>query len=173
MRQGLVQVYTGEGKGKTTAAIGLIVRALGQGMRVLLVRFLKPESPESGEIRFLKGTPGVEILHSGIGILDPRSNREAICRSVETTLLEAREKTLAGEFDMVVLDEINNAIHKGFLDLRSILSLMEERPREVELVLTGRNAPAEILERADLATRMEKLRHPLDQGIPARRGIEY
>ncbi|WP_298036379.1 cob(I)yrinic acid a,c-diamide adenosyltransferase [uncultured Desulfuromonas sp.] len=173
MEQGLIQVYTGEGKGKTTAAVGLAVRALGQGLRVLLVRFLKPAEPASGEILFLEGTAGLEILTSGVGIVGARPQREEVERSVRETFESARRRIAAGTFDLVIFDEINNALHRDYLPLAEVLDLLDGRPAGLEIVLTGRNAPAEVIERAALVTRMEKVRHPLDRRIPARRGIEF
>ncbi len=173
MRQGLIQVYTGEGKGKTTAAIGLAVRALGQGLSVLLVRFLKPDEPRSGEVAFLEHVSRIEILTSGIGIISGRPDRETVVRSVRETFAAARQRLDAGGFDLVILDEINNALHRGYLPLSEVLGWLDARPAGLELVLTGRNAPEEILARAQLVTRMEKLKHPYDAGIPARRGVEY
>lgn len=173
LRQGLVQIYTGEGKGKTTAALGLTVRALGQGLRVLLVRLLKPAEPPSGELLFFQGRDGLQILTSGLGILGPSPDRAAVAASVEQTFSQAREQILAGGWDLVVFDEINNALHRGYLPLAAVLALLQERPAAVEIVLTGRNAPAELLARADLVTRMEAVKHPYSQGIQARRGIEY
>lgn len=173
MQQGLVQVYTGEGKGKTTAAVGLAVRALGQGLKVLLVRFLKPAEPSSGEIAFLQEVPGVEILTSGLGILGGESEREAVARSVRETFAAARRRIAAGGIDLAVLDEVNNALHRGYLPLEEVIDWLDARPAGCELVLTGRHAPAEILGRAHLVTRMEKLKHPYDTGLPARRGVEY
>ncbi len=171
--RGLVQVYTGPGKGKTTAATGLAVRALGQGLRVLLVRFLKPAEPESGEVRFLKGTPGIEILTAGVGVIGRPVDREAVVRSVAATFAAARERILAGGVDLAILDEINNVLYRGDLPLAEVLALVDARPVAVELVLTGRNAPEELIDRADLVTRMDKVKHPFDSGIGARRGIEY
>jgi len=173
VEQGLVQVYTGDGKGKTTAAVGLVVRALGQGLRVLLVRFLKPQEPASGEVAFLAGAPNLEILTSGLGILGPVPDREVVAQSVAATFARARQQAASGAFDLVVLDEANNAVHRGYLPLDELLDFIDERPAGTELVLTGRNAPAAVLARADLVTRMEKIKHPLDTGVPARRGVEY
>lgn len=173
MRQGLIQVYTGEGKGKTTAAVGLAVRALGQGLKVLLVRFLKPVEPPSGEVACLQKIAGVEILTSGLGIIGGSPDREAVSRSVRETFAAAQQRIAAGGLDLVVLDEINNALHRGYLPLNEVLDWLDARPAGVELVLTGRQAPDEILARAHLATRMEKLKHPYDTGVAARRGIEY
>lgn len=173
MSQGLVQIYTGEGKGKTTAALGLTVRALGQGLRVLLVRLLKPVEPPSGELLFFQGCAGLQILTSGLGILGPSPDRAAVAASAGQTFDQAREKILAGECDLVIFDEINNALHRGYLPLSAVLQLLDERPVLVEMVLTGRNAPAELIDRADLVTRMEAVKHPYFQGVQARRGIEY
>lgn len=173
MEQGLVQIYTGGGKGKTTAATGLIVRALGQSMKVLLVRFLKPEKPQSGEIAFLQAAQGLEILTSGIGVIHGRPDPEAVRESVAETFASARQKIAAGDFDLVVFDEINNVLHRGDLPLTEVMALIDKRPAGTELVLTGRNAPQELLERADLVTRMEAVKHPAKIGVPARRGVEY
>lgn len=173
MKQGLVQVYTGPGKGKTTAATGLLVRALGQGMRVLLVRFLKPHMPQSGEIAFLEGTENLEILTAGVGVVHERPDPEEVRRSVAETFGAARERVLGGDCDMIVLDEINNVLHRGDLPIEAVTDLIEERPAGTELVLTGRNAPEAVVEKADLVTRLEADKHPAKHGIGARRGIEY
>ena len=172
MRQGLIQVYTGEGKGKTTAATGLAVRALGQGLRVLMVRFLKPAEPVSGEVVLLQVLPGIDILTSGVGVIGRHSDRDEVARSVVETFEAACER-IPGRYDLVVFDEINNVLHRGYLPLTDFLEFLDRRPEGVELVLTGRNAPPEVIARADLVTRMEKVRHPLEQGIAARRGIEF
>jgi cob(I)alamin adenosyltransferase len=173
MEQGFVQVYTGDGKGKTTAAIGLIVRALGQGFKVLLVRFLKTDDEESGELLFLRKARNLKIVSSGIGILRKTVDGEAVRRSVERAFALAREGVLSEQWDLVVLDEINNVLDRQLLPLQAVVELIERKPQGVELVLTGRNAAAEIMARADLVTRMEKVKHLFDRGIPARRGIEY
>ena len=171
--KGFVQVYTGCGKGKTTAATGLIVRALGQGFRVLLVRFLKTSDEPSGELIFLRNAQNLEIISSGIGILRKPVNMEEVRSSVAKTFALARQKILAGALDLVVLDEINNVLSKKLLLLQEVVELIGQRPTGTELVLTGRHAPAEIIAKADLVTRMEKVKHPFDRGIGARRGIEY
>jgi cob(I)alamin adenosyltransferase len=173
MQRGLIQVYTGEGKGKTTAAVGLVVRALGQGLKVLLVRFLKPAEPPSGEVACLQNIAGVEILTSGLGIIGGPADRDSVARSVRETFAAAQYRIAAGGLDLVVLDEINNAVHREYLPLAEVLDWLDRRPAGIELVLTGRNAPEAILARAHLVTRMEKLKHPYDAGVPARRGIEY
>jgi len=173
LTQGLVQIYTGNGKGKTTAAVGLAVRALGQDLRVLLARFLKPHEPVSGEVLFLREAPNLEILTAGVGIVGRRPDLEEVRRSVGAAFDEVRDRIDRRTADLVVLDEINNVLHHGYLPLEEFLDFIDNRPAGVELVLTGRNAPDEVLERADLVTRMEPLKHPLQAGIAARRGIEY
>lgn len=173
LEQGLVQVYTGDGKGKTSAAVGLAVRALGQGLRVLLARFLKPAEPESGEVLLLEGLPGIEILTAGVGVIHGTVEAEAVAQSVRTTLATVRERLSSGAFDLVILDEINNAVHRGALPLAEVRALLDARPATVELVLTGRNAHPEIVARADLVTVLTAAKHPYRNGLKARRGIEY
>ncbi len=173
MEKGIVQVYTGPGKGKTTAATGLIVRALGQGFKVLLVRFLKTRSDRTGELIFLKDAENLEIISSGIGILSGQAEPGEVRKSVEEAFALARDKIFKDSPDLVVFDEINNVLSKEYIPLQEVLDLIDAKPEGVELVLTGRNAPDEIIEKADLVTRMEKVKHVFDRGIPARRGIEY
>jgi len=171
--QGLIQVYTGPGKGKSTAATGLALRALGHGHRVLLVRFLKPVTPESGEITILRQLAGIEILDAGIGGLSHAPAAELVAVSVQETFAAAFQRIAGGGIDLAIFDELNNALHRGELPLAAVLDLCATRPGGTELVFTGRHAPPELLERADLVTVMEAYRHPLQRGIPARQGIEY
>ena len=173
MQKGLVHIYTGNGKGKTTAATGVIVRALGQGQKVLLARFLKPEKPETGEIKLLEQQPNITILTAGIGIIGKMPDKEVMIENVGQTFAEAKSLVMSGEFDLAVFDEINNSMHNGYIDIEEINSLIRERPEAMNLVLTGRNAPIEIQEQADLVTSMEKIKHPYDQGIQARKGLEF
>ena len=173
MQKGLIHIYTGNGKGKTTAATGVIVRALGQGQKVLLARFLKAEKPESGEIKLLKQHPGITILTAGVGIIGKMPEQDVIVKSVVETFAAAKELVLSGDFDLAVFDEINNSMHNGYIETDEIKKLIADRPEHVNLVLTGRNAPAEIQELADLVTSMEKIKHPYDAGIMARKGLEF
>lgn len=170
---GLIQVYTGEGKGKTTAALGLVVRALGQGLRVLLVRFLKAEQPAGGEVRFLENSPGLEILTAGVGGIRQGRDRELLRRSVTETFAEVKGRLARQSYDLVVLDEINGALHRELLDAQEFLQFLDARPPGTELVLTGRNALPEVIERAHLVSRVDKVKHPFDRGIGARRGMEF
>lgn len=171
--RGLVQVYTGEGKGKTTAALGLALRAVGQGLRVYIVQFMKGW-PDYGELNALKFLPGVTLVQFGRAEFvnrehpDPKDIQEA-----QAALAHASEVVLAGQHDIVILDEINVALDFGLIPLSGVLALLDAKPVHVELVLTGRNAPPELLDRADLVTEMRSLKHPYDKGIAGRKGIEY
>lgn len=169
----MIQIYTGDGKGKTTAATGLALRALGHGQRVLLVRLLKPRVPESGELMILRQLPGIEILDAGVGVIDGTASVADVVVSVAQTFAAARVRIASGAIDLAIFDELNNAVHRGALPLIAVLELCDQRPAATELVFTGRHAPPELLERADLVTVMNAYKHPLQQGIPARPGIEY
>ena len=173
MKQTCLQVYTGAGKGKTTAATGLIVRALGQNFKVLLVRFLKSESLASGEMDILRQQPNLDIITAGVGGVEARKQPEKLAKNVTDTFNAVRPMILSGDYDLVVLDEFNGVLHNQYLPLADGLALLDQRPANTELVLTGRNAPAEVRERADLVTEMQAEKHPFEQGIPARPGIEY
>jgi cob(I)alamin adenosyltransferase len=170
---GYVQVYTGNGKGKTTAALGLALRAAGHGMKTLFVQFLKARP--SGEVEAAKKlAPLVQIERFGregfITIQDgPDDEDRARARA---GLARARDALLSGEYAIVVLDEINTAVHFGLVPESEVLDLLALRPPEVELVLTGRYAPASFIERADLVTEMTGTKHYFDQGVRAREGIE-
>ncbi len=170
MDERLLQIYTGNGKGKTTAATGLILRALGYGWRVLLVRFLKTASGY-GEVALLREL-GVEIVDAQLGGIYDAAEAEAITADVRRMLVLTQEK-LAQQYDLVVLDEFNGLFRSGYLALEEGLALLDQRPARTELVLTGRNPPQELLDRADLVTRMDLVRHPLQNGIAAREGIEF
>lgn len=170
---GLIQVYTGDGKGKTTAAIGLAVRAAGHGLRTYIGQFLKGRP--YGELEALKRlVPWVTVEQYG---LDSWTHVESVTpeqrAAAEEGLSRAREALLGGQYDLVVLDEVNVALFFGLLTEEMVLQLMAEKPAHVELVLTGRRAPRSILEQADLITEMMEVKHPFQRGIEARQGIEH
>lgn len=173
MEQGLVQVYTGNGKGKTTAAVGLAVRAAGKGFRVLMVQFLKGR--HYGEIESVKRFgDSFEIIQSGLDSFVKRGEpSEEDLRLAHQGLDIARKAIMSGDYDIVILDEINCAVELGVLKVDEVVPLIDERPEGVELVLTGRWAPDEFCERADLITEMKKIRHCYDQGVQMREGIEF
>ncbi|NDY42997.1 cob(I)yrinic acid a,c-diamide adenosyltransferase [Dissulfurirhabdus thermomarina] len=165
-----VQVYTGDGKGKTTAALGLVLRAAGAGWRVLVLQFLK--RGDFSEIKALRRLPGVEVRQFGTGRFVRGRPSEADLRAARDGLRLAESALASGAYDLVVLDEANVAAHFGMLEAADLAALLDRRPPGVEVVLTGRWAPPEVLERADLVTEMRSVRHYYDRGIPAREGIE-
>lgn len=173
LSQGLVQVYTGEGKGKTTAALGLALRAAGRGLRSYIVQFMKHEpSGEEEALRCLADR--VTLVKFGRpGFLAPGRWTEEDRALAREGLAQARSALLGGSYDLVILDEANTAVSFGLLSEQEVLELIAARPANVELVLTGRGATPAILERADLVTRMVEEKHPYQRGIAARRGIEY
>jgi cob(I)alamin adenosyltransferase len=169
----LVQVYTGEGKGKSTAAFGLALRAWGQGLRVLVVQFLKPGG--CGEHRALERfTPELQVRSFGRpGFIGPEGPREEDYCLAREALEYAREAMLKGQADLIILDEVLVALHLGVLTRDQVLEFLAQKPPTIELVLTGRGAPAEIVERADLVTEMREVKHPYRSGVGPRAGIEY
>jgi cob(I)alamin adenosyltransferase len=171
--QGLIQVYTGNGKGKTTCALGLGLRAVGQGLRVYIIQFLKGR--ETGESRTAaRLAPELTLRYFGRpGLGKLRSPTPEDLQIVREAWNLARRVITAGEHDLVILDEINLALAYGQVPLAEVLDTIRQRPPRVEVVLTGRQAPPEILELADLVTEMHPLKHYLQAGVPAREGIEY
>ncbi|MBM3200508.1 cob(I)yrinic acid a,c-diamide adenosyltransferase [Candidatus Woesearchaeota archaeon] len=170
--EGLVQVYTGNGKGKTTAAIGLGVRAAGHGYKVCMVQFLKP-STKYGEHKSLKKIKNFEVKSYGLKDFATHSNRRNYKRLSNDAFNYASKTVMSGKYDIVILDEVNFSAAYGYVKLEDVIRLIEQKPKSVELVLTGRDAPKEIMEKADLVTVMQEVKHPYKQGIKARKGIEY
>ena len=173
LEQGLVQVYTGEGKGKTTAALGLVLRAAGWQLRSYIAQFMKQQP--TGEQQALKRlAPLVTLEQFGRpGFLRPGQVTPEDVALAHRGLDAARAALVGGEYDLVVLDEVNTAISFGLLDEAEVLEFIDARPVNVELVLTGRGASEGVLARADLVTRMVEEKHPYRRGLKARRGIEY
>lgn len=172
MEQGLVEVYTGDGKGKTTAALGLAMRAAGRGMKVLMVQFLKGR--RYGELASAERLEGFEIIQSGLDSFVKKGEpTDEDLRLARKGLETAREAIMSGEFDIVILDEVNIAVELGVLSVDDILPLIDDRPGTVEVVLTGRYAPAEFIDRADIVTEMKCERHCFDEGMGMREGIEF
>ena len=179
LKKGLVQIYTGDGKGKTTAAFGLALRAAGQGNKVLIYQFLKPSSLDIGE-RFALQLGAVRIRVESLdtpwdmakSFEDPKQvaqAKAAISKALEK-IAETGEKKF---YDVLILDEIIFCLSKGLAKLEDIKNIIDRRDPAVEIVLTGRNATQELTAMADLVTEMKKIKHPFDKGIAARRGIEY
>ena len=169
--QGFVQVYTGDGKGKTTAALGLAVRAAGAGLRVYIGQFIK--NADYSELTALQGLAGaITIEQYGLGCMLVQAPTGEDILAARRGLAAIDAALASGAFDLVVADEINVACALGLLAEGDLLGLMERRPPEVELVLTGRGAPVAVLERADLVTEMRPVKHYYQRGVAARKGIE-
>jgi cob(I)alamin adenosyltransferase len=170
---GLLQVYTGDGKGKTTAALGLVLRAWGRGLKVCMIQFMK-KGEDYGEILALRKLEGVDLYQFGSDRLITKSSIHPEDIELAHRALDFAEGALtSGEYDVVILDEINVALFFGLVTPSEVLSALRKRRKDVEVVLTGRNAPPEILEEADLVTRMVAEKHPYDKGVMARAGIEF
>ena len=171
--KGLSQVYTGDGKGKTTSAIGLAIRLLGHGGRVAIVQFLKGWEGY-GEVAFLEALPGVSLERTGrADFVRPRGPQPEDYAEAERGLRLAEQRIAGGDYDLVILDEINVALSYGLISTRIVLDMLKRRPVHVEVVLTGRGAPDSLLDAADLVTEMVNRRHPFERGIKAREGIEF
>ena len=168
--KGLVHVYTGDGKGKTTAALGLAIRAVGQGMKVAFIQFLKGQP--CGEHFFVSQYHPFDIAQVSVGDSFQKS-KEQLSQEAQQTLAYAEQEILSGKYDLVILDEILVAVNQGLITVKQVLGLLDAKPSSVELVLTGRKAPPEIIQRADLVTEMLMIKHPFTEGTGARRGIEY
>jgi len=173
LKRGLTQVFTGGGKGKTSASIGTAVRASGRGYRVYIVYFMN-RAYDSGEQEVLHCLPGVKWAAFGPGLVrHPESPTSEVKEKAGQALTEARRAMLSGDYDVIVMDEINIVTGWGWLETADVVALIHDKPENVELILTGRLAPREVIDAADLVTEMVKVKHPYDRGIPARRGIEY
>jgi len=185
LEKGLVQVYTGDGKGKTTAALGLALRAVGHGLRVCFIQFMKGQF-ESGEREAAERlAPALEIRAFGSARwgdatkalpgtpwweLPPSDEDRA---RAQEGLAFAQESVASGRYDIVVLDEVFSTLRRELIALEQVMELLRSKPEHVELVLTGRDAPAEVLGAADLVTEMKAVKHPYERGVKARKAIEY
>jgi cob(I)alamin adenosyltransferase len=184
-RVGQVLVYYGEGKGKSTAAFGLALRAIGRGWRVCMIQFTKsgewpPGKPVGENVAAARLAPDLELISTGIGfvnILGDPHPFEAHVEAARKGLALAREKIGSGAYDLVILDEVIGAVSQGQIDLDELIHLTRERPRHVSLLLTGHDAReafiARLAEVADLVSEMRKVKHPFDAGKQARRGLDY
>lgn len=177
MKRGLVQIYTGKGKGKTTAAIGQAIRARGRGLKVLFIQFLKGKEG-SGEIPLLE-VAGIKVIckgEKGKWIFPDRLEEEEKKKiRLEWThfLDEISCQVRAEKYDLVILDEINIALHYQLVDKNKLIDFIKKKPTSLEIILTGRYACPELIELAQLVSEIKSIKHPLDTGIEARRGIEY
>jgi len=173
LEKGLVQIYTGDGKGKTSAAFGLALRAIGRGLKVYVIQFIKGGF-DYGELYVVNKLPNLTLKAFGRGSFiteKPPGKRDFQLAEEALTLAEGIIK--GGKYDIVILDEINVALSLKLVKIERVLKLIKKKPRHVELVLTGRRAPNEIIEAADLVTEMREIKHPFNKGCQARKGIEY
>ncbi len=170
--QGYVQVYTGNGKGKTTAALGLAFRALGRGLRVCFFQFVKGGGVYGEHLLAEKLAPLMTMIRSGRAGWVDREDITADRKVAQEGLEQAKKLLVSGDYDLVILDEINTAAAFGLIDVDQVLDLIRMKPARVELVLTGRNAAERVMEAADLVTEMRVVKHYYQEGVPARIGIE-
>ncbi len=172
-KKGLVQIFTGDGKGKTSAALGVVLRAMGHGLRVCIVAFMKGDYPY-GEWEALSKFPNVKIARFGFRTFtDPANVKPEEIEQAKQALAVAGEAILSGDYDLVVLDEVNIVVAWKLVELDEVVRLIQGKPPNVELILTGRQADARLVELADLVTECLKIKHPYDKGIMARAGIDY
>jgi cob(I)alamin adenosyltransferase len=173
LEKGLVQVYTGNGKGKTSAAFGLALRATGRGLKVYVIQFIKGGF-DYGELHVVDRLPNLTLKAFGRGkfITSEPPEKEDVSLAEEALKL-AEEVIGSREYDIVILDEINVALGLKLIKLRDVVEMIKKKPGNVEIVLTGRDAPREILELADLVTELKEVKHPFTKGVQARKGIEY
>ncbi len=175
-RFGLIIVNTGNGKGKTTAALGTALRACGYGQKVLMIQFVKGPWKSGEQLAAARLAPEFELVKTGKGffkIMNDRLPEEDHKEAARLGLELAKEKIQSGAYDLIILDEINNAIADGLLPVESLLSLLDARPETLHIIITGRNAHPKVIERAHLVTEMTEIKHPYAQGILAQKGIDF
>lgn len=172
-KKGLVEVFTGNGRGKTSAALGVALRALGHGFRVCIIQFMKGNFPY-GEQKVLSQLPGVTLKIFGrLSFVDPNNVEDEDRKEGARALEAARVAVFSGTYDLVVLDEVNVASAWGLVDIHDVLKMVRDKPEGVELILTGRYADRRLIRLADLVTEMVEIKHPYNEGIEARAGLDY
>lgn len=171
--KGLVEVFTGNGKGKTSAALGVVLRAVGHDFRVCIIHFMKGNYPY-GEQKALARLPNVTVqVFGSLSFVDPCNVKLEDKAEAKKALDAGREAVMSGKYDLVVLDEVNVATAWGLVELDEVIKLIKEKPEGVELILTGRYADPKVVKLADLVTEMVAIKHPYDKGIGARAGLDY
>ena len=175
MKKGLIHLYTGKGKGKTTAAFGLAKRAAGHGKKVLILQFLKSKSKDYGEITTAKkiGIKIIKFKGQSPPLFNPKFKlsefKEAVKKSLDTSL----KKIKSGNYDLIIMDEFNTLVSSKYVTLGDVKKIIKAKPEELELVFTGRGAPKGLIKIADYVTEMRMIKHPFNKGVKARKGIEY
>ena len=175
-QNGLTIVYTGKGKGKTTAALGIAIRAIGYSKKICMIQFIKG-SWHYGEMNSSKRLePEFEMIAIGkgfVGIIDDKSSKEEHKEIAREAIRISKEKIQSGKYDIVILDEINYALNLELISLNEVLDLIRSKPPNLDLVLTGNYAKEQIIEEADLVTEMREIKHPFQKGIKAKEGIDF
>ncbi len=173
--KGFIHVYTGDGKGKTTAAIGMAMRATGQGKKVLVLQFLKSSVKNSGEIITAKksGIQFITFKGQTHPLFDPQVKVSELKKSIKEAIAISLKKIKTGNYDLIIMDEFNTLLREGFAAMKDIKKIIETKSEGLELVFTGRGAPEELIEMADYVTEIRMIKHPFTRGIKARKGIEY
>ena len=176
MRKGLVIVFTGDGKGKSSAALGITLRAFGHKMYVSFVQFIKSPSNAGEALAAERLAPEIEFVSLGRGFVNCCGDTTPLDqhkKAAAEALTAARQRIHAASWDIVVLDEINNAIKLGLIDIRDVLELVRSKPAQLHLILTGRDAHPDLIAVADMVTEMRDIKHPYDTGVSAQKGIDY
>jgi len=172
MTRGLIVVNTGNGKGKTTAALGMMLRAWGRHLNVIMFQFIKKAEADFGEHRAAKKI-GMEIVAGGGGFTRPGSDIEKAKELARNLWEKARAAIASGRYDMVVLDELTYPLNYGWLAVDEVIGALKNRPEQVHIVITGRRAPKKLIEIADTVTQMRNIKHALEKGIKAQAGMEF
>jgi len=171
MRKGYIHIYTGNGKGKTTAALGLALRAVGAGLKVFVGQFMKKRiCSEHKALERFKDL--ITIKQYGTGFLRSKIPTPSEKTSAKKGLEDVKKALLSGQYDMVILDEVNIAVHYGLISANDVLGLIDKKPPETEVIITGRYANEKLIRKADLVTEMKEIKHYYRKGVKARRGIE-
>jgi cob(I)alamin adenosyltransferase len=173
-KKGLILLYTGNGKGKTTAALGQVLRASGHGFKVAIVQFIK-NMVNTGEIKAAKKifAEHLDIYPMGSGFTWDAKDTEELRRAAEKGWNLAREKIESGQYCMVILDELTYALNYGLLDQDEILTFLKNKPEKLHVIITGRDASDKLIDLADLVTEMKEIKHPYQKGVKATKGIEF
>lgn len=175
-QEGLTIVYTGKGKGKTTAALGIVLRAIGYGEKICMIQFIKGSWHYGEMYSSNRLEPEFEMVAIGkgfVGIIDDKSSKEDHENIANEAIKISRERIQSGKYDIIILDEINYAIKLGLIKVEDVIDLIKSKPEKLDLVLTGNYAVNEIIDLADLVTEMREIKHPFQKGIKARKGIDF
>jgi len=168
---GLIQIYTGTGKGKTTAALGLAMRAAGHNFKIAIIHFMKIWN--YGEVKSLKKL-GIDLFRYGTTeLIDPKNPSPIDFEEANKAIEKAEELIERGNYDILILDEVNVAVDFKLIPLKRVVDLLDKKPDNIELVLTGRNCPEELIKRADLVSIIDEIKHPYHKGLKVRKGIEF